>query len=207
MELLVTDPLGESFSEAAKHELDALSATLKARLTALEAAMANPNQRGSFPRLAFEVARVAVDEAQAATNRVIADAKARGAMLHARLREAEERIGQQAEHVAHQPLRRASRQVFHDELEVQVDGGVARLADLSTSGAQLLSETSLKPNRPVKVLLPPGDGGEGPVVCKGNVVWARLEPGPAGGVLRYRAGVCFTSVDEAAVVAFLARLQ
>lgn len=204
------DPFGDSFSEAARQELDALSAALRTRITALEAAVANPSKRGSLPKLALDVARVAVDEAQAATRRVIIDAKARGAMLHAKLRQAEERIhhaqDQPLQQPIYKPLRRASRQVFHEKIEIQVDSGVALLADLSTSGAQLLSETSLKPNRPVKLLLPladDADGTDGFVTCKGNIVWAQLEPSPGG--LRYRAGVCFTAVDESGVIAFVAR--
>ena len=66
----------------------------------------------------------------------------------------------------------------------------------------MLSPTALKPNRMVKVLL---TLDESAIACKGKIVWARLEPQSRGGLLRYRAGVCFTSVDEAAVEAFVAR--
>ena len=63
--------------------------------------------------------------------------------------------------------------VAEDHVQVEVDGGPAVLVDLSTTGAQLLSPTALKPNRAVKVVLPV-DGN--PVLCKGKVVWARLQP-------------------------------
>jgi hypothetical protein len=39
---------------------------------------------------------------------------------------------------------------------------------------------------------------------RGKIMWARLEPPSAGRAFCYRAGVFFTSVDEAAVQAFIA---
>jgi len=98
------------------------------------------------------------------------------------------------------PVRRASRQAFHEEMQVLVDGSPATLIDLSTSGAQVVSQAALKPNRMVRLQLPSEDT---PIICKGKVVWARLEAGSTTG-LRYRAGVCFTGVDERAVEKFLA---
>jgi hypothetical protein len=89
-------------------------------------------------------------------------------------------------------------------VQVEVDGGPAVLVDLSATGAQLLSPTALKPNRAVKLTLPV-DGN--PVLCKGKIVWARLEPASKSRPLAYRAGVCFTTADEAAVEAFLASVR
>jgi hypothetical protein len=60
----------------------------------------------------------------------------------------------------------------------------------------------LKPNRIVKVLLP---FDRNPILCKGKIVWARLEPPSAGRPLKYRGGIFFTSVDESGVEAFLAK--
>ena len=54
----------------------------------------------------------------------------------------------------------------------------------------------------VKVVLPLEVGG---VLCRGKVVWARLEPPSPGAPFRYRAGVFFTTVDERAVEAFVRR--
>ena len=85
-------------------------------------------------------------------------------------------------------------------MQVLVDGSPATLIDLSTSGAQVVSQAALKPNRMVRLQLPSEDT---PIICKGKVVWARLEAGSTTG-LRYRAGVCFTGVDERAVEKFLA---
>ena len=42
---------------------------------------------------------------------------------------------------------------FPDHLQVEVDGGPAVLVDLSTTGAQLVSPSALKPNRAVKLTL------------------------------------------------------
>ena len=78
----------------------------------------------------------------------------------------------------------------------------ARLSDLSITGCQLLSPTALKPNHTVKVTLP---DGKKPVTCTGTVVWTRLEPSAGGQAIRYRAGVRFTKVDEAAIETFASR--
>ena len=99
-----------------------------------------------------------------------------------------------------QPFRRASRHALPDHVQVEVDGGPAVLVDLSTTGAQLLSPTALKPNRPVKLMLPVNGT---PVLCKGKVVWARLEPATKARPLAYRAGVAFSTVDESAIDTFL----
>ena len=88
------------------------------------------------------------------------------------------------------------------EVEIQVDGSPAWLLDLSLSGAQVLSSTALKPNRPVKVTFPLDDRS---ISFKGKIMWARIDAGSKGGPLRYRAGVAFTSPDEAALNAFLSQ--
>jgi hypothetical protein len=102
---------------------------------------------------------------------------------------------------SHEPPRRASRQAFNQDVQIQIDGSATQLVDLSTTGAQVISATALKPNRMVKVSLPLE---ETTVSCRAKIVWARLEPPSAGGAFCYRAGVLFTSVDEAAVQAFIA---
>jgi len=100
-----------------------------------------------------------------------------------------------------QPTRRATRHAFHEDVSVEVDGVPAVLADLSLIGAQLLALTTLKPNRVINLALP----HEGQLIsCTGKIVWARLEPDATTGALRYRAGVYFMEVDEAAVEGFIA---
>jgi PilZ domain-containing protein len=100
----------------------------------------------------------------------------------------------------HDPPRRASRQAFSEEVQVQIDGSVTMLVDLSITGAQVISPTALKPNRMVKVAMPMGENS---VACRGKIVWARLEPPSAGRALCYRAGVLFTAPDEAAIKSFI----
>jgi hypothetical protein len=99
------------------------------------------------------------------------------------------------------PVRRASRHAFREEMQVLIDGSPATLVDLSIAGAQVLSHAALKPNRMVRLQLSAEDS---PIICKGKVVWARLEAGPTSG-LCYRAGVFFTGVEERAVEKFLAQ--
>jgi hypothetical protein len=101
----------------------------------------------------------------------------------------------------HDPPRRASRQAFNEDVQIQIDGSATLLVDLSMTGAQVISPTALKPNRMVKVSLPIGDTS---VACRGKIVWARLEPPSAGRALCYRAGVLFTTPDEAAIQSFIA---
>ena len=101
-----------------------------------------------------------------------------------------------------QPTRAASRHAFERAVDVLIDGGSAALVDLSTTGAQVISPTPLKPNRVVKLHVP---SDTTPVACRGKIVWARLEAPASGGPLSYRAGVCFMDVDVAVVAEFLAR--
>jgi chromosome segregation ATPase len=100
----------------------------------------------------------------------------------------------------HDPPRRASRQAFNEDVQVQIDGSATLLVDLSMTGAQVISATALKPNRMVKLSMPMGDNS---VACRGKIVWARLEPPSAGRALCYRAGVLFTAPDEAAIQSFI----
>jgi hypothetical protein len=98
--------------------------------------------------------------------------------------------------------RAVSRQAFREALGVQIDGEAALLVDLSLCGAQVLSQMALKPARAVRMLLP---SMESPVLCRGKIAWARLEPAFKGKSFRYRAGLFFTATDEAAVQAFITR--
>ena len=100
------------------------------------------------------------------------------------------------------PIRQADRQAFTSALGVQIDGEAALLVDLSLTGAQVLSCAALKPAKTVKMLLP---SSESPVLCRGRIVWARLEPTQPGRPIRYRAGMFFTATDQAAVQTFITR--
>jgi hypothetical protein len=100
------------------------------------------------------------------------------------------------------PIRKTDRQAFSNALGVQIDGEAALLVDLSVTGAQVLSCAALKPAKTVKMLLPSSDA---PVLCRGRIVWARLEPTIPGRPIRYRAGMFFTATDQSAVQTFIAR--
>jgi hypothetical protein len=116
----------------------------------------------------------------------------------------------QADHAAPMPLddpRPAA--VSHDTVpepaaesamsgvDILIDGSTATLVELSTTGAQVISASSLKPQQRVRVTLP----GSTPLQVTGEIAWAMFEM-PAGGP-RYRAAVTFVSPDTARIAAFL----
>jgi hypothetical protein len=94
--------------------------------------------------------------------------------------------------------RAAKRVQFNSETDIQIDGTPGKLVDLSLTGAQVLTPTAMKPHCLIKVALPMGDTS---LSCNAKVMWSRLEP--RSGKLWYRAGVSFTSADQAALQAFL----
>ena len=77
------DTIRQYLAATAQRELDALRAQLDERLSALEAAIARPDQRGSLERLVLDLARVATAEAQSAAARATLEAQ-----LHAQERAA-----------------------------------------------------------------------------------------------------------------------
>jgi hypothetical protein len=100
------------------------------------------------------------------------------------------------------PARGARRVAIKVDISLQVDGNSGKLVDLSVTGAQVLTPSTINPNRLVTVSLPTTDGV---IACKAKVMWSRLEP--RGGQLWYRAGVQFTTVDQRALEVFLSTHQ
>ena len=100
------------------------------------------------------------------------------------------------------PVRGAKRVAVSGELVIEVDGARARLVDVSTSGAQILASASMKPNRLVRLAVP---HAERTIVCKGKIMWARLEP--KGNEIWYRAGLSFTTVDQSELDGFIKSQQ
>jgi PilZ domain len=98
--------------------------------------------------------------------------------------------------------RRATRHRFAKTTKIQLDGANSELVDLSIGGAQLLCSKQPEVNSSVTLTLT-AEGG--PLECAGRVVWAMLEPHSKGKPLRYRAGLLFTSADEAAIEMFIAK--
>ena len=83
-------------------------------------------------------------------------------------------------------------------IEVLVDGQKAILVDLSTSGAQILSQLVLKPSQRVRVSF---SDPQGTLRFVATVAWASFEI-PKGSGSRYRAGLEFVDADSAAIDAF-----
>jgi len=96
--------------------------------------------------------------------------------------------------------RRAPRFQIAEGTEVQVDGALAILVDLSTYGAQILCPTPLKPQQLVPMVLA---DDLGMVKFSATVAWAFFEI--PKGVSRYRAGVEFKNPERKAVDAFCRR--
>jgi hypothetical protein len=86
--------------------------------------------------------------------------------------------------------------------EVQVDGASAEIIDLSVIGAQIVSQSTLRPQQRVRITLT-DDGGV--VRINAAVAWASFEIPKS--TPRYRAGIEFTDAQAAAVEAFAKRHQ
>ena len=97
--------------------------------------------------------------------------------------------------------RRAPRFRLAQSVDVLVDGNQAALIDLSSIGAQLVSNSVLKPSQRVRVAL---IDAHGTVRFNASVAWASFEVPPKSAP-RYRAGVEFIDANAAAVDAYCAR--
>jgi hypothetical protein len=101
------------------------------------------------------------------------------------------------------PVRRAVRTPMPDGVEVQVNGVVASIVDLSTLGAQVISPRALKPNESVRVQLADDRGRT--VRTLAGVAWAAFEL-PPGAPPRYRVGMEFHGAEPGAIETFYERL-
>ena len=81
--------------------------------------------------------------------------------------------------------RRAPRFKVSRETRVVIDGNPANVVDISMVGAQVISDTALRPNQRVRMSL----DGDLSVRFNANVAWSNFEL-PAEGP-RYRAGIQF----------------
>ena len=86
--------------------------------------------------------------------------------------------------------RRAQRFKIIEGIEVVIDGTPAMLVDLSMVGAQVVSNSLLKPNQRVRVSILEGTK---PVRFTADVVWSTFELPKVGA--RYRAGIEFFDAD------------
>lgn len=101
---------------------------------------------------------------------------------------------------AAQKQRQAPRVKMLDGTTVVVDQAQGTLVDLSTLGAQVLSPYALRPNSPVRIVLPHEAGG---VSCAARVVWVIVEHDPSAPSAVYRAGVQFTDVKAGELQGYL----
>jgi PilZ domain len=84
------------------------------------------------------------------------------------------------------PERRAARVRAQADEQALIDGQPVTLIDLSAVGAQVRSQTVLKPRQRIRLLLPPERGA---IKAVAVVAWSTFEIGPTP---TYRAGMAFT---------------
>lgn len=95
--------------------------------------------------------------------------------------------------------RRAQRFRLRPGVEIQLDGNMVSVIDLSVVGAQVLSPSILRPNQKVRVTIPQQ---ENLVRCRGAIAWAKFElPKPTAPPI-YRAGVEFLDADKTFIEQF-----
>jgi hypothetical protein len=95
--------------------------------------------------------------------------------------------------------RRAPRHRIRPGVEIQLDGNPAQVVDLSQVGAQVLSQTILRPNQKVRVSVPNDDFV---MRFRGSIAWAKFELPDPNEPPRYRAGIEFADADARAVEAY-----
>ena len=98
--------------------------------------------------------------------------------------------------------RQAPRLKLSDEVQLLIDGVSSILVDVSPLGAQVLSPTTLRPNRVVRLLLPNGGGS---LTCTARIVWAQLESPNSNTPVRYRSGIMFVDIQPTAIESFISR--
>jgi PilZ domain len=95
--------------------------------------------------------------------------------------------------------RRALRHRIRPGVEIQLDGNPAQVVDLSQVGAQVISQTILRPNQKVRVSVPNDDFV---MRFRGSIAWAKFELPDPSAPPRYRAGIEFADADARAVEAY-----
>jgi PilZ domain-containing protein len=103
-------------------------------------------------------------------------------------------------HLDYHGTRRSQRFRLHEGTEVQLEGSLAKIVDLSPIGAQVLSQQPLKPQQRIRIVLA---DDLGMVRVNAAVAWASFEI--PKGASRYRAGIEFKDAEPKAVEAFCMR--
>ena len=88
--------------------------------------------------------------------------------------------------------RRAPRHRIRQGVEIQLDGNPAQVVDLSQVGAQVISQTILRPNQKVRVSVPNDDFV---MRFRGSIAWAKFELPDPTAPPRYRAGIEFYDAE------------
>jgi CheY-like chemotaxis protein len=101
-----------------------------------------------------------------------------------------------------QGTRRVPRVAIQPGVEILIDGKEADLIDLSLGGAQVLSATVVRPNKPVRVVMPDEDAL---LKVNGVIVWSRFELPPGRSLPHYRAGIAFSDPDPETVIRYSIR--
>jgi hypothetical protein len=96
--------------------------------------------------------------------------------------------------------RRAPRFKMRETIEVTVDGNPAVLVDVSVIGAQVVSQSILKPNQRVRMSLPQTPR---PIRFSAGVAWAAFEMPKGKPAPHYRAGVEFFDADTDTIGQFI----
>jgi len=89
--------------------------------------------------------------------------------------------------------RRASRFKILESTNAVVENGKATLVNISTLGAQVVSQPCLKPTHKVKIVLPDADEV---LHLTAHVAWATFEQTQPGAAPHYRAGMEFTDAAQ-----------
>ena len=91
------------------------------------------------------------------------------------------------------------------EVQVRLEGEQSRLIDLSPTGAQLVSSSSMRPGQRVRVALTPNK--EEAIKLVAMVAWAAFEPAFGSRGPGYRVGVAFMNADLDRLTTFCERYR
>lgn len=91
------------------------------------------------------------------------------------------------------------------EVEVRVEGDQSRLIDISSTGAQLVSASPMRPGQRVRVSLAANKGDAIKLIAM--VAWAAFEPASGSRAAGYRLGVAFMDADADRLTAFCERYR
>ncbi len=153
----------------------------------------------STPRGAAIINRISADPTlQRSVVRIVAPALSEPTTLSPSAPTAETSSADTTPAVVSEKVRRVPRFELTASINVTIDNNSASLINLSTLGAQVLSNSVLKPNQRVRLAV---SDGKATVRATGTIIWANFEIPPGNGP-RYRAGIEFVNPDRTAFDTF-----